>query len=153
MKTLKRIITCAFFSLSFLYSTAQHFSTFKEPNYNKPKLFADLPEKLDVEIKDLESLFAESEGKHVKAPIGSFYFQGTVVSKSDPADEQVKSVVIKSSNRLGAAFTFTKIVNENGSFSYKGRMLSRDHSDAFEMQLQNGQYSLVKKHQLEILNE
>ena len=152
MKNLKPISFCVFLLLSFFCSFAQH-ELFTDQNYNKPKLFSDLPEKLNLDISQLENLFILSESKHVKFPIGDFHFQGNVVSKSNPADKKVQSIVIKSTNRMGAAFTFTKIINEDGSIAFKGRILSRDHSDAYDMQIENGQYFLIKKHQLEILNE
>jgi hypothetical protein len=153
MKNLKLIALGAFFSLSFFSSFAQHAPAFTDPNYNKPKLFSDLPEKLNLDIPQLENLFLQAESKHVKFFIGEFNFQGNVVSKSNPADKKVQSIIIKSTNRMGAAFTFTKIINEDGSIAFKGRILSRDHSDAYDMQKENDQYFFIKKHQLEILNE
>jgi hypothetical protein len=61
--------------------------------------------------------------------------------------------VIKSSNRVGSAFTFARLRNEDGNFSYQGRILSRKHSDAFEIQLENGQYVLTKTQLYDLLNE
>ena len=40
-----------------------------------------------------------------------------------------------------------------GAVYFKGRILSRDHSDAYELETQNGQYYFMKKHQLRIMNE
>ena len=125
-----------------------------EPDYNKPRLFDDLPSKFPVDVKLLEALFDLPEGKPLSIALTKgAHFQGKVVSKSDPNDPNVKSIVIKSTNRIGSAFTFARLRNEDGSISYQGRMLSRKHSDAFEIQMENGQYVLTKIQLYDLLNE
>jgi hypothetical protein len=76
-----------------------------------------------------------------------------VVSKSDPIDPKVKSVVIRSTNRLGATMTFTRVTKEDGSYSYLGRIISYKNSDAYEFAQENGSYVLVKKHLYDLFNE
>lgn len=110
------------------------------------------PKKLDLKISDMEYLFGLPEGTAVTAKFSKeFYLQGTIVSKAN--DATVKSVVIKASNRQGAIFTFTKISDPNGSFVYKGRITSRNNSDAFEILKVNDQYVLQKKDYHEIIAE
>jgi len=92
-------------------------------------------------------------GQSINLRLGSFNFQGSIISKSDLNDLNVKTVVIKSSNRKGATFTFTRVHKEDGSFSYSGRMLSYNHSDAFEIVFEKGQYFLTKKKSLDMINE
>lgn len=125
-----------------------------EPDYNKPRLFDDLPSKFPVDVKLLEALLDLPEGEPLSFNLAKgAHFQGKVVSKSDPIDPNVKSIVIKSTNRIGSTFTFTRLRNEDGSFSYQGRILSRKHSDAFEIQVENGQYVLTKTQLYEIISE
>ena len=102
----------------------------------------------------LEAVLDLPEGKAISVPLAKgARFHGTVVSKSNAYDPNVKSIVIKSTNRDGAAFTFARLRNEDGSFSYQGRILSRKHSDAFEIQLEDGQYVLTKTPLLDLLTE
>jgi hypothetical protein len=124
------------------------------PDYNKPKLFADLPDKFTVDVKALEPLFDVEEGQSVNVRLtGPFNYHGTVVSKSSPKNFSTKSIVIKSTNRQGAVLTFTRTLNTDGTYSYIGRILSHKHSDAFEIEEEKGQYVLVKKHLYDIFNE
>jgi len=124
------------------------------PDYNKPKLFSDLPDKFPVDVKTLEPLFDVEEGKLVNIRLtGPFNYHGTVVSRSNTQNLSVRSVVIKSINRQGAVLTFTRTQNTDGTYSYIGRILSHKHSDAFEIEEEKGQYLLVKKHLYDIFNE
>jgi hypothetical protein len=125
-----------------------------EPNYNKAKLFADLPQRFKIDIQSLESLLDLPIGDGVNMPLtGNVRYQGIVVSKSDGQDPNVKSVVIRSKNRLGSTFSFARIRNMDGSYRYSGRILSLNHSDAFELHRENGEYVLIKKHLYDIFSE
>ena len=154
MKILKSGALCVLLYACALSSAAQKTLPVSEPDYNKPRLFADLPQKFTLNIKAFDSLLDLPEGQSINVPLsGQLRYQGIVVSKSNPADTEVKSIVIKSTNRLGATFTFTRIRNMDGSFAYKGRLLSHKHSDAYEIQLENGQYILNKNHLYDLFNE
>jgi hypothetical protein len=153
MRNLRTGALCVFFfSLSFA-GFAQHAPLpITEPDYNKPKLFAALPQTLSLMPEALQSLLQAVEGERVSFVLGGATYKGTVVSLSDKADTNVRSVVIRSSNYPGSAFTVTEI-KDGDRMVYRGRIISRDHSDAYELQVMNGQYRLVKKHQLNIMNE
>jgi hypothetical protein len=154
MKTFKTIAFTAFFSLGYLLSTAQEKIPINEPDYNKPKLFEDLPQKMNLTISDMESLFDLSVGTPVMAKLTkSFPFKGTVVSKSGTSESFVQSVVIKSTTRKDAVLTFTKIKNQDGSFIYRGRIISKESIDAYEIVKENDQYVLQKKNYYEMVRE
>jgi len=154
MKTLKTIAICALFSLGFIRSGAQEKIPINQPDYNKPKLFEDLPQKMNLTISDMESLFDLSVGTPVMAKLTkSFQFKGTIVSKSGDAGSQVRSVVISSTTRKGAVLTFTKIMSDDGSFFYRGRIISRESIDAYEIVKENDQYVLEKKNYYEMVRE
>ena len=123
-----------------------------EPDHNKPKLFNHLPQKMNLKISDVESVFGYSVGAAVSLKVtDNFLFQGTVVSKSE--DATVKSIVVKSANLQGATFTFSKITKDDGSFNYAGRIMSRNNGDAYEIKAENGQYILNKKNLHELIAE
>ncbi|MDB5252929.1 MAG: hypothetical protein JWP27_2098 [Flaviaesturariibacter sp.] len=137
-----------------LLASSQKPAPVNEPNYNMPKLFADLPQQIAVSIPALETLLGLSEGQAVSLPlVGNARLVGVVVSRSNPADSSVKSIVINATNRGGATFTFTRIRNTDGSFDYLGRILSYKNSDAYELVKEAGQYRLVKRHLYDIFSE
>lgn len=154
MKTLKTIAFCAILGLGFLHLGAQEKLPLNKPNYNKPKIFDDLPKKLNLTISDMESLFDLSVGAPVAAKLSqNFHFKGTVVSKAGNRESQVRSVVINSITSKGTVFTFTRIVKEDGAFIYRGRILNKDGIDAYELIEENGQYVLEKKNYYEMIRE
>ncbi|MCW3073253.1 MAG: hypothetical protein JWP69_322 [Flaviaesturariibacter sp.] len=154
MKNLPTGILCIVFSFLCFFASAQKEDLINEPDYNKPKLFADLPQKFDVNIPALETLLDLPEGQPVNIPLTqNKRYQGVVVSKSNPADPSVKSIVINSTNKQGATFTFTRIRNEDGSFEYIGRIISYKNSDAFELVKEGASYRLVKRHLYDLFNE
>jgi hypothetical protein len=155
---MKHLTTGAFLLLLSFFSFCAHAQKdtppVNEPDFSKPKLFADLPQKFLVNIAALETLLDLPEGQTIKAPFTkSFQFQGVVVSKSAPNDTLVKSVVIRSTNRQGAGFSFTRIRNAAGQFEYSARIISLHNSDAFELAREGEQYYLVKKNLYDIFSE
>lgn len=125
-----------------------------EPNQNKPQLFTDMPQKMKLRISDLEDLLELPVGTSIKTFIAeNFNFHGTVVSKSDPSHKDVKSVVIKSTNRKDATLTFTKTIRPDGTVRYLGRIVSFKNGDAFEIVKENDHYVLQKKTLYELVNE
>lgn len=126
--------------------------TINTPDYNKPKLFSDVPDKLNMKLKSADALFDLKVGSSFFTQLADqFSFTGIVISKVDNASFQ--SIVIKSTNRKGAILSLSKIKKGDGSFIYKGRILSRNNADAFELANENGQYILQKKNYYEIISE
>src|ERR1700747_1684139 len=57
-----------------------------EPDNNKPKLFADLPDQIQFNPNNLLHLFGLKVGESVNVPISAeFTFSGQVVSKAEEA--------------------------------------------------------------------
>lgn len=154
MKSLKTSTLCVLLSLTVSLSFAQAVHPFQEPGNNKPKIFDDLPAKISFNIHMLEVLLSTEIGAKINVLIApGFNFQGHVVSKSDVSDTKVNTIVIRCTNRSGATLTFTRITNDNGTFSYNGRILSTRHSDAFEVSQENGNFVLLKKDINDLLME
>ena len=151
MKKLKTLITGVFFMACFSVN-AQEKTLLNEPDLNKPRLFADLPQKMLLKLSEMEPLLNASIGDVISVKAAdNFSLEGTIVSKSE--DASVKSIVIRSSNRQGAIFTFTRTANADGSPKYVGRMLNRNNGDAFEIAIENGQYVLIKKNLYDLIAE
>ena len=146
-------VCCILFSLC---SSAQGGQNRKipinEPDNNKPKLFADLPDRLDFNPNNLTGLFLAKVGQSVNIPINSeFNFSGQVVSKSDEPNSS--SVVVSSTNRVGARLIFTKTTDENNVTKYIGRIISLKHGDTYEIVVENNQYYFKKKGYYDIIAE
>lgn len=154
MNYLKSGALCVLLTVAVMSSKAQEAPALKEPDYNKPKLFADLPQKITLDLTPIAPLLDAPVGEQVNVHLGgNFNYRGTIISKSDPSDAAVKSIVIKATNRLGAILTLTQVRNADGGVSYIGRILSRDHSDAYDIRFEEGKYVLAKKHLYDLINE
>lgn len=120
---------------------------------NKPALFADLPIQLNITAAQLDALLQLSQGAAVNINIdGRFPFTGTVVSKSKEG-EPYQTIVIRSTNRQGAAFSITSTQTDDGSHRYRGRIISRQHADSFEVVRRDQQYFLIKRSADELITE
>ena len=123
-----------------------------EPDNNKPKLFADLPDQIQFNPNDLSHLFGLKVGESVTVPISAeFTFSGQVVSKAE--EPKSSSVVIRSTNRAGARLVFTKVIDVDNSTKYIGRIISLQHGDSFEIVSENNQYYFKKKGLYDLMNE
>ena len=137
--------------------SAQQTAPVTEPNYKKPKLFGSLPANIKVNIHSLKELLKASNGEAVKSDLGnpgsSFNFNGQVVSTASKFNNSIKSIVIRSDNFNGARLTFTQRIDEDGTISYIGRIISFDHADVYELQQKDGNYEFVKKRFHDLVNE
>jgi len=152
------IVTLVTVCISFcsLATAAQALPTKKlplnEPDYTKPKLFADLPDRIDFNPNDLLKLFELQAGQSVSVKFdSSFIFAGDLVSKSH--DNRSSSVVLRSTNRPGARLVFTRIKGENNSVRYLGRIISFKHGDCYEIVSENDHYYFKKKSIYDVISE
>jgi hypothetical protein len=157
MRILKTSALGVLLSVCMLQAAAQQ-NTKKLPisqyDYNKPRLFKDLPNRINVPLKKFDDVFNMEEGKTVDLPFASdFHFLGTVVSKSEDVAANVKNIVIRSTNRAGATLTLSRFINADNTISYTGRIMSFQHGDAYEVAFENGSYYLVKKGLYDLYDE
>lgn len=154
MKSLKTTFVFILLSVCYLHSSAQNNPPVNEPDYNKPKLFADLPDRISFDISTIDNLMNLRVGSATRIlPTTDLLFVGNVISTYSPQNGSVKTIVIKLTNRPGATFTLTKITNKDGSIIYKGRIISRSNGDAFEITKERDQYFLIKKNLYDLMNE
>ena len=154
MKILKTGAICVLTCLCYVHSGAQQPSFVSESAYNKPKIFTDLPNKMQLSLPMLEGMLNDEVGKKINFTLGQgFQFHGVVVSKSDATDKHTRTVVVKATNRQGVTFTFTRNTNGDGTYNYMGRMLSFKHGDAFEIVEEAGQLVMLKKEQHDLFEE
>lgn len=127
-----------------------------EPDYNKPLLFRNLPDSIPVNITNLDRAVTFSQGEDVSVNISDnvqFAFNGRVMSTASIDNNNILSVVIKSSVYDGAGLTISKIKDKSGSISYTGRIVSMKSGDLFELVNVNDNYVLVKRRFYDLINE
>jgi hypothetical protein len=154
MKYLQLSGLCLLLSFICATTSAQNKIPVNEPDLNKPKLFANLPDKIPVDISSLQSLLNAENGKEVSLKLGQNTlnkFNGKVVSKVNT--DNIQSVVIRSGNFNGATFTLSSSTQPNGTVKFTGRIISFQHGDLYELQNQNDQYLLIKKNFYDLINE
>jgi hypothetical protein len=125
-----------------------------QPNYNRPKLFSDLPDTILFPASLLSVIINLKEGQNTNINISAkFPFPGTVTSITDKYNSTIKSVIIKSTNRPGAGFTLSQTTEPEGMVSYNGRILSFQSGDGFELQYNDGKYYLIKRNFYDMVND
>ena len=158
MKNLRTSLLCVCIALFNVCSFAQTTTALRssDPNSNKPKLFQSLPENISVSVDNLNNLVNTPVGNSVSvnpSDATKFQFEGQVVSSSAKEDNNIQTVVIRSTNYNGARLTLSKITNEDGTITYSGRILSFQHGDLLELKNQNGHFILVKRKFNDLVNE
>ena len=150
---LKNCVAGAFLLLcSFLAQAQDQKFPINDPDRNKPKLFADLPQKMEARISEMQNLFRHKVGAVISMHLSEqFLFEGSIVSKAE--DAQVKSVVIRSTNRPGAVLSFSRTQHADGSEKFVGMIISRNNADAYEITKEKGHYVFIKKDLYDLMNE
>lgn len=157
MKSLCTYVLCACISIYGINASAQEPKVpINEPDYNKARLFGNLPDNIPVNINNIaSSLLNNQQGSRVNIVVSpSLTVQGTIVSTANKYDETIQSVVVRLDRYAGATFTFSRLVNtETGAISFAGRIVSMQSGDLYELRNSGQQYSLVKKTFYELINE
>ncbi|HEX2627687.1 MAG TPA: hypothetical protein VHM26_01705 [Chitinophagaceae bacterium] len=117
---------------------------------DRPKLFQQLPDTLLIR-NDLQDLFTLAEGNSVNKTIAAgFNFQGIVSSRAQLPYR--RSIVIRSANYPGATLSISSVTEGNQQV-LRGRIISFNHEDAFEIALLNGNYYFIKTDFARLVNE
>jgi hypothetical protein len=157
MKNIRTTMLCVVFALSATASYSQEQKIpLNEPDYNKPRMFTNLPDKIPVTITNIDNMLSAPVGKNSQFRLSednSLQFAGEVVSTASKYNNTIQSVVIRSDAFNGARLTVSKITNTDGSIRYTGRIISFKHGDLYELESQDGQLVLVKKNYYELVNE
>ena len=137
---------------SFAQKVEKRAVSVNEPDYSKPKLFADLPDRLNFDPVHLLVLLSTEVGQSISLSVTpGFIISGQVVSKAN--DQNSSSVVMRLTNRPGARLIFTKLIGPNSSVRYIGRIISLKHGDSYEILSDSGQYYFKKKGIYDVVTE
>lgn len=153
MKTIKICGLVLLFTCCFLNSKGQDIPI-NEPDYNKPALFNEMPVRLDIDISAFKSILALNAGESAVISFhGGHTLHGQVISVVSKYEGRLQSIIIKFSNKEGATLTLTSIKNDDGTITYRGRILSMRHSDGFDIKQKDGRYYFEKIQLTDIVNE
>ncbi len=157
MKNLRTTLVCFYTVLIGLAAAAQHSdSPLNEPDYNKPRLFSNLPDRILLETNVVNNVLAKQAGQTTNISLSadnSVRFEGTVASAASKYDNTVNTIVVRSTNFPGATLSITRLTKEDGGFTYTGRLLSLKHGDMFELKEIDGNLILLKKNFYDLVNE
>lgn len=157
MKSLRTSVVCTAFLLCAFVTFAQvSQAPVNEPDLNKPRLFSQFPDKILISTSKINDLFNSHPGEAAVISLttdNSAQFRGEVISTSSKYENKLQTVLIRSTNFEGARLSISRVVDENGQISYRGRILSFSHGDLYELENHEGQYQLVKKNFYDLVNE
>ena len=154
MKYLKTGILCLLTFSICAFVSAQKVITQNQPATLKPQLFKEIPNRLPVVASKLSPLLTLRKGQPASISLSDkFIFRGTVVSSVSKYNDAIQSTVIKSTDYPGATLTISRIKNSDGSVAYRGRIISFQHGDCFELKNENGQYILIKRNFEDMVND
>jgi hypothetical protein len=156
MRNLKPLCAAIMLLIGAVSAKSQETAPLTEPNYKKAHLFSSLPGNIKVSINNLKELLKMNNGEAIASNLGDgseFTFNGQVVSTASKYNNTIKSVVVRSSNFIGASLTFSQVTDEDGTIRFTGRIISFEHGDVFELKEINGQYEFVKKKFHDLVNE
>jgi hypothetical protein len=128
------------------------------PDTNKPKLFANMPDRIPVDMQELQSLFVGDAvaGKQVKMDFADHKLaglSGKIVSNTSKYDNKIHTLIIRSTNFSGATLTLSSSIQSDGTVKYIGRIISFQHGDLYELEKQNDQYVLIKKNFRDLVSD
>jgi hypothetical protein len=136
-----------------LFASAQERAPLREPDNNKPLLFAAHPAAAPIQPGQLDYLLDLAEGDTLSVALTpALRLKGIVVSKSDGTDKGLKSIIIRGNNLDGAIFNLSRRTTEKGA-EYTGRLLSHAHGDALELVSEGGKYRFEKRRLYDLLSE
>ena len=112
----------------------------------KPKLFANSPDKFDCQVSDLTAVFAATEGQNVNLNFSNnFSFSGTVISNEIKYNNNLQTVLLRSSVLDNTIFSISKRIDADRSTTYVGRIINQKYFDGYELQKDvSGKYQFSK---------
>ena len=154
MKNLVAGITCLYLLFT-LGAVAQENDHLNEPDRNKPRIFSDLPERMPIDVSLLTSTRSRAAESPIRLPLAGKVpvVQGRILSTTEKFNGALQTMIVKLDNRAGAIFTLSRITADDGSVTYRGRIVSRQAGDCYELTCENGTYILIKKDYNEMIME
>jgi hypothetical protein len=158
MKYLRISGLCLLLTITNTWGYSQQGSSASQVETIKPNLFDSYPDKIPVDVPELQNLLAGVAAKG--SPVSIHFlnkslpgFEGQIVSRASKFNNTLRSVVIRSSKFNGATLTLSSSTTTDGAATFSGRIISFQHADMYVLQKENDNYYLIKKRFNEVVNE
>lgn len=111
----------------------------------RPELFSNFSSNIPTSVLELNKAFSTTTGSSIQLNFANkFSFAGTVLS-SVKKYNNLSSVVIKSPLMQNSILSISKIINDDNTITYVGRIINEKYADGYELTKDNtGQYSFTK---------
>ncbi|HEX2683377.1 MAG TPA: hypothetical protein VHL77_05575 [Ferruginibacter sp.] len=118
---------------------------FSQSNTSKPAQFNAFPAVINCSQTELGRIFNTAPGQQISLSFSdNFTFSGTMTANVVKY-ASLQSAVITSPDYSNTIFSVSKIIHDDGSTGYIGRIINKNFFDGFELkQDQSGNYQLVK---------
>ncbi len=114
---------------------------------NKSPLFSRLPQQVAASKLNIDMLFSVSVSGYIKIPLAdNNFFEGVVLEKVRK-NPNVISMNVKLTNYEGAVLTVSKIVHDDQTVNYVGRIVSIKHGDVYMLNFEDNKYYFTKQMQ------
>jgi hypothetical protein len=136
-------------TLWFLLFTACTIFAQVEPPLNqqvpdKPSLFANLPEKFECNLTQLQKLFSDIPPQKVLLKLNSAFQVDGVIAEKFTRSERLTSINIRLNNYDDALFNLSRITEKDG-ITYTGRIVSIKHGDVLLLTKEKDKYYFVRQ--------
>ncbi|MEO7306742.1 MAG: hypothetical protein ABIR78_14035 [Ferruginibacter sp.] len=118
---------------------------FSQTNTTKPSQFNAFPAVINCSQSELSRIFNTPAGQAISISFSdNFTFSGTLTSNTVKY-ANLQTAVISSPDYFNTIFSVSKVLNDDGSIGYLGRIINKNYFDGFELKLNvTGNYQLVK---------
>lgn len=118
---------------------------FSQNNSLKPKQFSNFPDVLSCSDLELSKVFNATPGQAITLSFSdNFVFSGNVTSNVVKYSNLHTAVVV-SPDYSNTIFSVSKIINDDGTESFIGRIINKSFFDGFELKRNaSGKYQLIK---------
>jgi hypothetical protein len=128
------------------------FVSMAQQTETRPFIYANRAQSINLASSTLENALNLVQGTTATVQLATdFPFTGSVISNFK-RNEQLHTVIIRSSEHAGSYLHITQIINRDNSISYTGRILNTEAADGFMLKNNNGNYSLQKFESMNIFN-
>jgi hypothetical protein len=109
------------------------------------RLFDAIPEQVEFQNKLIEGLFDANPGTAVNIKFSENFLITGIIKSNQKIYDNLQTVVIESSNYNKAKLFISKIIDDDKTIKYVGRIISRASQDGFEIKGRVAGNSSLKK--------
>lgn len=111
----------------------------------KPRVFASYPSTLSISETTLQKIFTLISNQEAVIDFGNNLVLPVKIIRNETRNANLQTVIIRSSAFNNAMMQVSKIINEDQTITYAGRIINEKTADGFEIKkTRSGLYQLQK---------